>query len=479
MKISKIRIKNLFGLSEVELDGKDREFAGDNAVGKTSVIDAIRVALTNRNPREYLIKTGAEEGEVYIETDTGLMIKRLFRTKKTDYARIKQDGEKGAAAVKTEAFLREFFTELQLDPVAFLSMSPQDQNRMILDLIDFPWDLEWIKEQFGEIPPDIRWDQNILAVLHDIQKEGSFYYEKRQELNREIKSNHANVEEIGKDLPKEYNASYWRQFDIGELYAQLERIRNTNQQITTAKSLIQNKYNKLRLIDGDMWAELNALQAAHDTDVANAQDRIRKMEEEIRGLKTKIAHWEQGLATKQEAVRNKFRADRAQYEAEVEQYVPLSKQDPVDTTELQQQVDTVLKMREHGNEYDRMVRLQAANATLMKQVEALTAKIEKARMLPGEILAKSSIPVKGITISNGIPLINGLPISNLSEGEKLELCIDVAASKPQGLQIILIDGVEKLSGHNRQKLYERLKARGIQFMATRTTDSPDLTVIEL
>ena len=80
---------------------------------------------------------------------------------------------------------------------------------------------------------------------------------------------------------------------------------------------------------------------------------------------------------------------------------------------------------------------------------------------------------------SGIPLINGLPVSNLSDGQKLDLCVDVALQKPNGLQIILIDGVEKLSTKMRESLYTKCKERGLQFIATRTTDDPDLTVIEL
>lgn len=57
MKISKITIKSLFGIKEWSGDGKNIELVGDNGTGKTSVIDAIRYALTNASDREYIIKT--------------------------------------------------------------------------------------------------------------------------------------------------------------------------------------------------------------------------------------------------------------------------------------------------------------------------------------------------------------------------------------------------------------------------------------
>ena len=95
MKITKIRIKNLFGISEYEADGANRELAGRNGVGKSSVIDAIKYALSNKSDRKYIVRNGETEGEVLIETDTGLRINRKARTNQVDYKSVKQDGREG------------------------------------------------------------------------------------------------------------------------------------------------------------------------------------------------------------------------------------------------------------------------------------------------------------------------------------------------------------------------------------------------
>ena len=61
----------------------------------------------------------------------------------------------------------------------------------------------------------------------------------------------------------------------------------------------------------------------------------------------------------------------------------------------------------------------------------------------------------------------------------LDLCIDVAIQNPKGLQIILIDGVERLSTEWKNRLYAKCKEKGLQFIATRTTDDEDMSVVEL
>jgi hypothetical protein len=136
-------------------------------------------------------------------------------------------------------------------------------------------------------------------------------------------------------------------------------------------------------------------------------------------------------------------------------------------------------MKKHLNEYNRMKQLQADIEKLTDASQELTRKIELARTLPGEILKTAALPVEGLTVENGVPLVHGLPVSNLSEGEQLDLCVDVTISKPSALQIILIDGAEKLSDTNRQRLYEKCKAKGLQFIATRTTDTDELVVTSL
>ena len=55
----------------------------------------------------------------------------------------------------------------------------------------------------------------------------------------------------------------------------------------------------------------------------------------------------------------------------------------------------------------------------------------------------------------------------------------MAVQKPGGLQLILIDGVEKLAAPLRESLYKKCQDKGLQFIATRTTDDNEFTVVTL
>ena len=476
MKIVKLKIKNLFGIKEYEADGKSVELSGKNGTGKTSVIDAIRLALTNKSERDYIVRNGETEGEILIETDSGLKIHRKPRTQQADYKSIKRNG---AEVASPEAFLKDIFTPLQLNPVEFMQMDKKHQNGLILDMIEYDWSLQTIKDWFGELVPDIDYEQNILQVLNDIQAEKGYYFQKRQDVNRDIRNKKAIVEEIGSEIPEGYQASKWEDASLNEIYTKIERIRKENETIEKAKRLIENRNNKVRSFEAEKEISISALDREFNS-------RSNQIDKDIESLKSQIKTLEierDGLAEKKldklSVIENEFKANVAKYDAEIEEYRKYAEKEPREFSDLQEEAETTEKMKSHLNEYIRMINMQDDIEELQEYSESFTRKIEKARLLPGEILETATIPIKGLTVKDGIPLINGLPISNLSDGEKLDLCIDVAIQKPNGLQIILIDGVEKLSTDLRNKLYQKCKSKGLQFIATRTTDDEDLTVVEL
>lgn len=476
MKTTKIHIKNLFGISETELDGRSIEVTGSNGVGKTSIIDSIKYALTNDSSRDYVIKNGESEGEIFIETDTGLTIDRKKRVNQADYKNIRQDGK---PVQSPEAFVRELFTPLQIDPVKFTMMSRQEQNRIILDLIEFNWDLNWIEEKFGEIPQGVDYQQNILQVLNDIQSEKGVYFQTRQDINREIRNKTAFISDIAKDIPQGFQAEKWEAYDLSEAYTKITKAQEYNSRIERAKLFKDSYDNKVRGYQAEMEIAVSNLKSAIAAEREQLTSEIERKKAEIKAAEDKLNSLSDKIADKTKIFESEYREKVAKLDSDIKVADEYTGKQLVNISAMQAEVKTAEEMKKHLNEYKRMKSMQDELETLEEHSKALTSKIELARELPGEILKTATIPVKGLTVKDGIPLINGLPVSNLSEGEQLQLCVDVALSKPNSLQIILIDGAEKLSEKNRLELYEKCKEKGLQFIATRTTDSDDLEVTYL
>lgn len=473
MKTSKIRISNLFGISEMELGGESVELTGKNGTGKSSVLDAIRYALTNDSQRDYIIRRGEKEGEILIEAGSALRVNRKKRTEQADYKSVKQDGREVGGA---ESFLRTLFSPMQLDPVAFTLLTKAEQNRLILDMIQFDWDLNWIREQFGEIPEGIDYSQNILQVLNDIQAESGQYFQTRQEINREIRTKRAFIADIAKDIPANYQAEKWEAYDLGTAYRTIEQANEANRKIERARAFVEQYEGKVRAIEAEYLAALAAEERAVAAERSAIAQNIARMEEQIKAEKARLAGLDGKLADKRALLEAQREEQKAKLGGTLTQAEEAAKEQPVDITQTQAEAAQAEAMKKHLREYSRMRTMQGELEGLEAQSADLTAKIELARSLPGTILETATLPIEGLTVEDGKPLINGLPVSNLSDGEKLNLCVDVALAKPNALQIILIDGAEKLSDANREALYQRCKERGLQFIATRTTNEDELEV---
>ena len=476
MRITTLRIKNFYGIKELELDGKDVELIGTNGAGKSSVIDSIRTALTNKSNRPYILRNGENEGEIYVETDTGLVINRKKRTDQADYKSVKNGSE---VITSPESFLSTLFTPLQLNPVSFIQMSEKEQNQAILDLIEFAWDIPWIIKQFGEVPRDVDYDQNILQVLHDIQSENGYYFKHRQDINRDIKSKTAQAEGLASGIPARFDAAHWESFDLSAKYRELAEGQDINGKIARAKMFHDSYNDKVRGIDGKREIAVSALRSETESERNTLNSTISRLEAEIKAAKEKLAGLDARLDEKIAVVDAQREADIAKLDKDMGTASDYMSRTPVDTKSIQADIDTAEEMKKKLYDYNRMVALQDEVEKLTAESDELTAKIDLARKLPGVILESAKLPVEGLSVVDGVPLVNGLPIRNLSEGEMLDLCVNVALSKPNGIQLILIDGAEKLSEVNRRHLYEKCKEKGVQVIASRTTDDPDLLVTAL
>lgn len=379
MKISKIKISNLFGIKEQSLDGKSVEITGSNGKGKTSILDAIRYALTNNSERDYIVKKGESEGEILIETDTGLSINRKKRTQSSDYKSIKQNEKE---VNSPETFLKEIFTPMQLNPVEFTQMSKQEQNRIILDLIEFDWDLNWIKEKFGEIPSGVDYTQNILEVLNDIQSENGEYYKARQDINRDIRNNRAFISDIAQGLPEKYDAKKWEEFNLTDKLKELMTIKEQNARINEAKQFISSYDNKVKGYKAERQIAISAEEKNMSIERENLQKEVARLEEQIKADVEKLEGLNKTLEDKKKIVNLEYEKKITALDESIGRAKEFAEKTPIDITKLQEECDLAEKMKSYINEYKRMKEYEKQIETLNFESEEYTKKIELARNLP-------------------------------------------------------------------------------------------------
>ena len=478
MKVTKLKIKNLYGIEELNLDGKSIELVGSNGVGKSSVLDAIRLALTNNSKRKYIVKKGETEGSVYVELGNGITIDRKKRTDKSDYKSIK-DGT-GNEINSPETFLKDIFTPLQLEPVEFLSMSEQEQNRILLNLIKFDKDKkEFIKEKFGEEIDWVDYSNSILEILNEIQSKDGKYYQAREEINRNARNEQAIVNDIAKDIPEGYDVEKWRDYTLSDKYEELNKKKDYNAKIDRAIAYKEDYNNKISQLNDKENAILVKINADKEQEKSKINAEIQEYENKIALLKKELENLDNKYLAQETQAKNETIAEKAKLDENIKVANEWASQNKEIVETLESELKIAEEMKGHINEYDRMIEKQSHIETLVAQSKTLTDKIELARNLPGQILKEVEIPVKNLTVENGIPLVNGIPVNGLSEGEKLDLCIDITLAKETNLKLILIDGIEKMSKANKERIYDKCRKAGIQIISTRTTDDNGLVLIEL
>jgi energy-coupling factor transporter ATP-binding protein EcfA2 len=476
MKVTKIKIDSLYGVHHLELNGNPVEITGKKGTGKTSVIDSIKYALSNRSERPYIVNDGANEGEIYVQTDTGLEIQRKKRPETNDYLSVK-DGGKSVSSAQT--FLNDIFTPLQLNPVEFASWSDKEQNRAILSLIDFKWDMEWIREQFGEIPSGIDYSQHILSVLEDIQSKNGDYWKRREDVNREEYYKRQTIQDMAVKFPQGYDVNKWADYDIRSKSAQLQKAQEHNSLISRAKAFYDAYDNKVRGITAEKDIAINAEQSAINTERVSLNKTIERLKGEIKAAETALLNLDSKLSDKIAVIEAECREKIAKLDGDIKVSEQYKDKQPIDITPIRSELDEAIQNKEFVSEYRSMLEMKERREELIKISEDLTEKINKARELPGIVLASSTLPIDGLSVVDGKPLINGRPIANLSSGEKIDLCVDITIAQSGKLDLILIDGAEALDDESRAELYKRCLDKGIQVIATRTTNENELIVTEL
>src|SRR5659263_55539 len=148
MKIIKLTAENVKRLKAVEItpDGTVQVITGRNAQGKTSVLDAIWLALGGGAASKSTLKPIRDgEDHASVRLDLGdLVVSRTWTGDKTALTVTAADG---ARYTSPQGVLDALIGRLSFDPLEFTRLSARDQVTALLDLVNLDVDLDTLAHQ--------------------------------------------------------------------------------------------------------------------------------------------------------------------------------------------------------------------------------------------------------------------------------------------------------------------------------------------
>lgn len=278
MKIIKLTAENVKRLRAVEItpDGTVQVITGKNAQGKTSVLDAIWLALGGgAASRETVrpIRDGQEKASVTLDLGD-LIVTRTWTGDKTTLTVKSQDGAKYSSP---QTVLDALVGRLSFDPLEFTRLSDRDQVAALLDLVQLDVDLDDLARKrqaaydqrteigrqgkaIGDIPerveaPDV--EQSAGDLIAQIREAEAVHARQEQDI-RKAQALETEVEDLRRDLKameralseqRAVVAAHLPAPDVAAMEAELDALEDTNRKVRRNAEIAQQAARKADLYD--------------------------------------------------------------------------------------------------------------------------------------------------------------------------------------------------------------------------------------
>lgn len=253
MRITACSVRDFKRIREINLNLTDEErvwvlIGGNNAQGKSSLLDALAAALGGgrRIPPDP-VRHGADKAEIRVEIDGGaLLVRRVIKPDGKTELVVTHDG----VPVRSPQALLDGMVGQFLDPLAFLALGAADQRAALLAAIDG--------------------DGQIAAL----EGKRAAAYQRRRDTGRDLKKAEGELERLPEVTPV-------AQVDAAALAQALTEAMEEGNRVEAAQRDLERARNEYKAAEADitrLTAELKMAQErkAAATAAGNAAAKIRK-----------------------------------------------------------------------------------------------------------------------------------------------------------------------------------------------------------
>lgn len=412
MKVQKIRISNILGLETLEFaPGRVTVISGRNGAGKSSVLEALKYALTGGTDAT-IKRKGTEKGEVVIELDEATVTRPTDKAAEITVA--------GVGPIRRVAeFLRSRIDSLSFNPVQFL-LAPKDKRT--------EWFLEMVPVEVGDdelraagvetLPPPARNGLDRIAAATKL------VYDARTGVNRALKEKRAAVAQLAEGVVEVPDS------DVTALQTEKDRISAAlAEDIEGVKDRAAGLLKKIR---EDAQARIDAIKTTQAEEERIVQEELVREVERLRSIAgPELEAAGSRLAVAQE--QSKLAAQTAK------------------TREL-------------------IARMTTESAALEGEAGRYSATLDNLDAL--KVRALDRLPIKDVEIRDGEILVGGIPFDRVNTAARVQFVLNVAMLRKGSLPLVLLDGLECLDPETFEAFVKAAASCDAQFICTRVTEGP-------
>lgn len=379
-RIIALEVENIKRISCVSItpkpDGSTVIVGGDNAQGKTSLMDAIAMAIGGKYEiPDQPIHQGASKGQIILTTDD-LIIERRFTGTGTQL--VVKNRADGAKLTSPQTILDSLTSSVSFDPLSFTRMKPDERANKLRALagLDFT----------------------------EIDSERKAAYEKRTEVNREAKSQSVRCD----GMPRHAGAPA-AAVSTDEIFAELDAAQEKN----------------------------DANQRTRD-DVSKAEEMLASGIQDMKNAEAKVSDIERLLAEAKDALKTgqqsaaAIQAEVSKGKAEIEQL-----QD-IDLEPIRAKLKSVSEVNEQVKANTDWKTEQQKLVVLTKAADELSKTIDQIDQKKQQLIQQAKFPIDGLGFNDDGVTFRGLPFAQASGAEQLRVSVAIGFAMQPKLKIALI-----------------------------------------
>lgn len=432
MKIAHVKITNVLGITELEFTPQGfNEITGRNGQGKTSVLEAIKAGL-NTGHDATLLRRGEKEGEVVLVLDDQDMQIRKRIKADASPTEVKQGGKKVARPAEA---LRSFADMLSINPVDFLRAPKKDRVRVLLETMPIEVDISHLTEISG-IDIDTR---SMMQGLQLIDAVHTTVYDNRTGTNRAVKEKQSTISQLQAAIPPVPAGAEGDEDELTDRVTDIQRTCDAEMRRITTK--------------------LDELRASRDTKLQELRDELQERIDAIR----------EEMTAKAEQVNAEFAESERKAGVQREKTTARA---TADRSPIDQQIAVIRNNREAAGRrtqtIDTITALETELEGLVEEAQAQTQALAAIEKYKSDLL--DSLPIPGLEVKNGEVFRDGVPFDRLNTAQQVDIAVEIAKLRANGLGVICVDGIELLDSGAFDAFKARSIESGLQLFVSRVSD---------